>query len=230
MNKDSDSAEQPFNHNTGWKSKSVAEHYDERRFTSLGGRLYDRMEKRAVAACLDAAAQITPVNGVLDLACGTGRMSEFLAARGYRMTCGDVSDEMLGVAKRRLGQAGFNDVTFLQLDIYATGQVDGSHDCVSAFRLFQHLTSEQRARALREMARVSRRFVLVNVMYTSAYYGLVTRLRHVLGRYTTRYTSSQWEIDRELDYAGLKMVKSVFAQPGFNGNRVLLMEKVEKRG
>lgn len=230
MNKDTGSAGRPFDHNTGWKSRSVAEHYDERRFTSLGGRLYDRMEKHVVATCLEAAARIVPVNTVLDLACGTGRMSEFLAARGYKMTCGDVSEEMLGVAKRRLSQAGFTDVTFLQLDIYGTGQADGSHDCVSAFRLFQHLTSEQRAKALREMARVSRRFVLVNVMYTSAYYGLVTRLRRALGRYTTRYTSSQSQIDQELDYAGLKIAKSAFTQPGFNGNRVLLLEKNARHG
>lgn len=230
MNKEIDSVEKPFDHNIGWKSRSVAEHYDERRFTSLGGRLYDRMEKHAVAACLNTAVQLMPVNTVLDLACGTGRMSKFLAARGYRVTCGDVSDEMLGVAKRRLSQAGFNGVTFFQLDIYNTGQADGSYDCVSAFRLFQHLTSEQRARALREMARISRRFVLVNVMYTSAYYRFVTRLRHMLGRYTTRYTSSQLQIDYELDYAGLRIVKSVFAQSGFNGNRVLLMEKVARHG
>ena len=33
------------------------------------------------------------------------------------------------------------------------------------------------------------------------------------------------EIDRELDHAGLSIVKSILTQPGFNGNRVLLLEK-----
>lgn len=225
MSKDMGASPQPFDHNTDWKSKSVAEHYDERRFTSLGGRIYDRMEKHAVASCLDVAQGISPINTLLDLACGTGRISEFLASRGYQLTCGDISDEMLGVAKRRLASAGFDEVMFLQLDIYKTGQETGAFDCVSAFRLFQHLTSEQRAEALREMARVSRRFVLVNVMHTSAYYGAVRRLRLALGRYTTRYTSTQSEVDQELSYAGLRIVRSVFTQPGFNGNRVLLLEK-----
>lgn len=225
MGKDMGAPPRPFDHNTDWQSKSVAEHYDERRFTSVGGRAYDRMEKRAVLSCLDAAQKASPINALLDLACGTGRMSEFLAGRGYQLTCGDISDEMLAVAKARLTSAGFGQVAFLRLDIYHTGLADEAFDCVSAFRLFQHLTSEQRAEALREMARISRRFVLVNVMFTSAYYGAVRKMRLALGRYTTRYTSTQSEIDHELKHAGLKVVQSVFTQPGFNGNRVLLLEK-----
>ena len=225
MSKNTDLESQPFDHNTGWKSRSVAEHYDGRRFTSLGGRLFDRAEKHAISACLDAAEQVSPVKEMLDLACGTGRISEFLAARGYQLTCGDISDEMLRVAKMRLESAGAVNATFLNLDIYKIDQPDAHFDCVSAFRLFQHLTSEQRGRALREMARISRRFVLVNVMHTSTYYEVVRKLRRALGRYATRYTSSQEETDRELNFAGLRIVRSIFTQPGFNGNRVLLLEK-----
>jgi ubiquinone/menaquinone biosynthesis C-methylase UbiE len=225
MSKNTEFKSSQFDHNTGWKSRAVAEEYDGRRFTSLGGTLYDRMEKRAIAECLDVAGKISPIEVVLDLACGTGRISELLAKRGYRLTCGDISDEMLRVAQRRLTSAGFEEVKFLKADIYKIEQPTTSFDCVTAFRLFQHLTSEQRARALREMARISRRFVLVNVMHTSTYYGAVRKLRQALGRYTTRYTSTQAETDQEVGHAGLRIVKSLFTQPGFNGNRVLLLEK-----
>ena len=225
MNKNTE-LESQFDHNTSWKSRSTAEDYDGRRFISLGGRLFDKAEKRAIADCLDAAEQVSPIREMLDLACGTGRISEFLASRGYQLTCGDISDEMLRVAKARLEAAGAVDTIFLNVDIYQVDQPSAHFDCVSAFRLFQHLTSEQRAKALREMARISRRFVLVNVMHTSIYYGLVRKLRRALGRYSTRYTSSQAETDRELGYAGLRLVKSIFTQPGFNGNRVLLLEKI----
>lgn len=216
---------QPFDHNTGWKSKSVAENYDERRFSSIGGRFYDRREKRAIAACLGIAGSIAPVTSILDLACGTGRISALLSSGTYQLTCADISGEMLAVARERLMSAGASDVTFLELDIYETGLPAGQFDCVCAFRLFQHLTSEQRARALHEMARISRRFVLVNVMHTSAYYGALRALRRALGRYTTRYTSTSRETGRELDYSGLRIVKSILTQPGFNGDRVLLCEK-----
>jgi len=225
MSKSTDPGSQPFDHNTGWKSRSVAEHYDGRRFTSLGGRLFDKAEKHAIATCLDVAEKISPIDEMLDLACGTGRISEFLAFRGYQLTCGDISDEMLRVAKARLESAGTGNTTFLNVDIYKVELPSARFDCVSAFRLFQHLTSEQRGHALREMARISRRFVLVNVMHSSTYYDAVRKIRRVLGRYATRYTSTQDEVDRELGYAGLKLLKSIFPQPGFNGNRVLLLEK-----
>jgi ubiquinone/menaquinone biosynthesis C-methylase UbiE len=225
MNKNGGVESPRFDHNTGWKSRSVAEAYDGQRFASLGGKLYDRMEKRAIAECLAVAERMSPIAAVLDLACGTGRISELLAKRGYRLTCGDISDEMLRVAQERLTSAGFGDVKFMKADIYKIEQPTTSFDCVTAFRLFQHLTSEQRARALHEMARVSRRFVLVNVMHTSMYYGAVRRLRQALGRYTTRYTSTQAETNQEIGRAGLRIVKSIFTQPAFNGDRVLLLEK-----
>jgi ubiquinone/menaquinone biosynthesis C-methylase UbiE len=219
------SSKKIFDHNTNWKSKTVAENYDEQRFTSFGGRLYDRMEKSAIARCLDIAQQRSPIETVLDVACGTGRISEFIAKRNYQLTCGDISEEMLEVAKKRLMLAGYGNVKLLNLDIYKINQENQRFDCVCAFRLFQHLTSDQRARALRELARVSRQFVLINVMYTSMYYGTVRKLRRAVGRYATRYTSSQAEIERELSYAGLRLIESILTQPGFNGDRVLLLEK-----
>lgn len=227
MTRDVKSDASAFNHNTDWQSRSVAEHYDARRFTSVGGRVYDSMEKSAIAKCLRVAQSRSPVKSVMDLACGTGRISAYLAKNGYKLTCGDISDEMLAVAKQKLHSAGF-DASFLKVDIYATNQAAASFDCVTAFRLFQHLTSEERSRALREMARVSRRFVLVNVMFTSPYYEAIRSLRRVLGRYTTRYTSTQRQIDAEMQYAGLRVIKSCFTQPGFNGDRVLLLEKIDQ--
>lgn len=229
MSKDTNSEARPFDHNVGWQSRTVAEQYDERRFASLGGRLYDRMEKRSIVSCLNTARQTAPINTVLDLACGTGRISELLANQGFQLTCGDISDEMLRIAKRRLMSAGFEQTKFMHADIYDIEAEAESFDCVTAFRLFQHLTSEQRANALYEMARVSRRFVLVNVMHTSTYYSVVRRMRRALGRYTTRHTSSKHETDRELSHAKLRLVKSEFTQPGFNGNRVLLLERIRNK-
>lgn len=225
MKRDRVTQEHAFDHNTEWQNKDIANNYDGRRFTSVGGKFYDHMEKRAIARCLDLAQTIMPVSTVLDLACGTGRISEFLAARGYRLTCGDISNEMLDVAKARLKAAGSGDVTFLNVDIYGVDQSIGHFDCVTAFRLFQHLTSDERSRALQAMAQASKRFVLMNVMYTSTYYGALTKVRRAFGRYTTRYTSTATEIEAELAQAGLRLVTSVLTQRGFNGNRVLLLEK-----
>jgi ubiquinone/menaquinone biosynthesis C-methylase UbiE len=214
-----------FNHNVAWQHQGVADAYDKRRFTSLGGRLYDSMEKKALLRMLGEMGARAQVRDMLEMACGTGRISELLASQGYTLTCGDISKEMQQVARQRLAAKGLGQARFEIQDIYQISHPADSFDCVCAFRLFQHLDSAERAKALREMARVSRRFVLLNVMYTSAYYGLVRRLRQALRRYTTRYTSSDAEIRSELQFAGLRMIASVLSQPGFNGNRVLLLEK-----
>jgi len=183
------------------------------------------MEKRAISMLLDSAQANGGIHNVLELACGTGRISELLASRGFQLTCGDISEEMLDAAKQRLHGLPNAQVDFTTLDIYNLSQYDSQFDCVCCFRLFQHLTTEERSKALREMAKATKRYVLINVMYTSAYYGLLRKVRKVLGRYITRYTSSDEEITRELEYAGLRKVAQKLSQPGFNGNLILLLEK-----
>ncbi len=46
------------------------------------------------------------VGSVLDLCCGTGLLAGELVARGYRVVGVDASDEMLAVARARLGEHG----------------------------------------------------------------------------------------------------------------------------
>ena len=214
-----------FNHNEGWKSESVAREYDAKRFSSLAGRLYNKREQQAISELLDLASRQEKIETILDLPCGTGRISELLVRRGHDVTCADISQEMLDVARERLASYTPGPSEYAIMDIYNIDRPDNSFDCVTCIRLFQHLTSDERARALRELGRVSRRYVIVNVMYTSFYYGILRGIRKVLGRYAPRYTSSRKEIQRETAAASLRVVRSIFPQPGYQGNLVLLLEK-----
>lgn len=54
---------------------------------------------------------------VLDLGCGTGRHTAWLAAAGARVTAIDFSPEMLAVARRKTSGV---DVTFLTHDLHET--------------------------------------------------------------------------------------------------------------
>ena len=66
---------------------------------------------------------------VLDLACGTGRMTRELASRGYDMTGVDISVEMLDVARERAEHAGLSDKMLwlcqdiTELELYGTVDV-----------------------------------------------------------------------------------------------------------
>ncbi len=65
---------------------------------------------------LDELAMGLPVVGdVLELACGTGQWTAFLAARGHRVMAVDAAPEMLDRARRRVVEPG---VEFVQADVF----------------------------------------------------------------------------------------------------------------
>lgn len=225
MNKSENRPTAEFDHNVAWKREQVAEGYDAKRFTSLSGRLYDRMEKRAIGKCLDFIEKNRQIKTALDIPCGTGRISEFLLSRGFQVTGSDISEAMMVVARKTLQHFDSDRINFCSNDIYDIADPDASYDCVTCIRLFQHLTSQERARALCELARVTQRYLIVNAMYTSPYYDFIRKLRKFVGRYAPRYTMSAKEMKRELAESNLRLVKSILTQPGYNGNIVLLLEK-----
>jgi SAM-dependent methyltransferase len=74
-------------------------------------------EGREDLRSLDELAAGLPIAGdVLELACGTGQWTRFLAGRGHRVTAVDAASEMLAVARQRV--AGL-DVGFVEADLFA---------------------------------------------------------------------------------------------------------------
>jgi len=57
---------------------------------------------------------------VLDLACGTGRLTRILAERGYQMIAVDASAEMLAQATARGGDILYLQQSLTELDLYGT--------------------------------------------------------------------------------------------------------------
>jgi ubiquinone/menaquinone biosynthesis C-methylase UbiE len=216
---------QPRAHDLAWQSEAVVAAYDERRFSSITGPTFDPLEKRAIGRLLTKAEATDPIRTVLDVPCGTGRISEMLLKRGYTVTCGDISPAMLAAAQKRLSSYRSDQVRYVASDVYALEFPDGAFDCVTSIRLFQHLTSEERGQALRELARVSKRYVIAGVVFTSTYYALVRKLRLALGAYAPRHTASEQDIRREVAHAGLRVVARHFPQPGYSGGLILLLEK-----
>ncbi len=62
---------------------------------------------------------------ILEVACGTGNHTKLLAATGYRVTGVDVSDDMLAIARRKVG----GRATFVRGEMRNLGQVvEGTYD------------------------------------------------------------------------------------------------------
>lgn len=90
---------------------------------------------------------------LLDLACGTGVLTEMFADAGYSVIGADISEDMLMIARQRLGdRALFLCQDMRELDLYGT--VDC---CVCSLDSLNHLTEESDlAAALEKVALFTR--------------------------------------------------------------------------
>ncbi len=110
-------------------------------------------EERVEAAIADLVGS-APLNAVLDLGTGTGRMLELLAPRASRAVGVDQSPQMLAVARARLEKAGLRNVQLRQGDIYALPVERDFYDLVIVHQVLHYL--DDPARAMREAARALR--------------------------------------------------------------------------
>ena len=98
-------------------------------YESLAG-FYDRVmpeeDYRLWADCCDSLFHPRGIRTVLDLACGTGRLSWLLAERGYEVIGVDLSCDMLAVAASREAEVKYRPLFLNQalqeLDLYGTVQ------------------------------------------------------------------------------------------------------------
>ncbi len=132
-----------------YQTAEVAEEYEDKRF-SRGGRLIDRQEKEAVSAALGDLEG----KRVLEIACGTGRFSVMLAARGADVVGLDISDAMLSQGRKKARGAGLSSrLEFIRGDAARLPFPDDHFDAVLAMRFFHLIPNPDRY--LREIRRVT---------------------------------------------------------------------------
>jgi ubiquinone/menaquinone biosynthesis C-methylase UbiE len=118
----------------------------------------DLLDPHLTAQMVDAVAALVPTGRLLDLACGPGRHSVPLSARGYDVTGVDISDEYLARARRRAASAG-QSASFAKADMRDLSAFpDGSFDAVVSLHTSVGFfdSAEQNSRVFAEAARVLR--------------------------------------------------------------------------
>jgi ubiquinone/menaquinone biosynthesis C-methylase UbiE/DNA-binding transcriptional ArsR family regulator len=120
---------------------------------------WDRIRKlhvadAAVEEAIKAAVADRPVDALLDLGTGTGRMLELFGPDISRGLGIDLSLDMLSLARARLDRAGLRHCTVRQGDIYDLELPKNSFDLVIVHQVLHFL--DDGARAIREAARVLR--------------------------------------------------------------------------
>lgn len=183
-----------------------AEHYDER----WSGRRGRRRDARKVAA-IERALGTLGLSGqdltVLDAPAGTGRFRTLWSAGRHRVVGLDGSLAMLTVAQRR-GWPGM--LVAGDLGALPMRSVDVAV-CIRFFHLVRD--AEDRRHFLRELARVARVGVVIDVRHGLTLRGLGRAVRRGFGRLAGRAGPRRWpspsEWVHEVESAGLQVVGSV---------------------
>lgn len=131
-----------------------------RAYFAADARHYDLREplRRRWRQAVLAASGVRPGDEVLDACTGTGAMAMTFAGAGARVTAVDLSPHMLARARAK-DRAGA--VRWLEADVCALPFPDRSFDLASITMALHCMPEPARRAALRELARVARRRVLV---------------------------------------------------------------------
>lgn len=206
-----------------YQSSEVASDYDFHRFGSPERQRRNARKWKMIERALTYAGTIRTV---LDLPCGTGRFTGHLARAGYEVIGSDIAMEMMQVAANQL--AGAPRLRgYVRADAERLPLADGAIDCVMSIRFLLHIDPATRVAIIREMARVSTRWLILDYRHKHSYRYMRLRLRRALGVPSARKLPqvSRAEMMSELAAAGVRVVKIFPIAPFFSDKWVVLCEK-----
>lgn len=121
---------------------------------------------------------------VLDVPAGTGRFIGMLRGRGARVHAVDISEDMLAELRRRWPGEG-TELVVERADAEALPYAASQFDFVVCWRLFHLLPPAASERVLRELARVCRGEIVLEVFGVEAGGRIAARLRALKARVRT---------------------------------------------
>jgi len=190
--------------NTHYQDERVANRYDDVRFSSPAGRVFNGREKRLVAR---AFGELPRGARIADIPCGTGRLAEPLLEAGFRVHGMDISRQMLEVAHRRLARFG-DAFTSAVADAKKIEAPDEPFDGVLCARVLMHFDLDEQIEFLRGVAKLTRGLVVINHSLSSPYQRFRRSVKKLLGhRAPARRPVTDVEIRRLLGESGLVEVR-----------------------
>lgn len=206
-----------------YQDEAVVERYDQERFRTRHERASTQRKWRAIQKAL---AEHLPAGAeVLDVPAGRGRFTSRILAAGYRLTSADLSLPMLERSRAEAGLAP-NLRGWIRCDAEHLPFQDASFDLVLSIRFLFHVPRALRPDVLREFARVSRRFVVVDVRHKYCYATHTKRWKALLlGRRPPSPRMSLAEIDADFRQAGLRIQERIWLAPGLSEKMLVVCEK-----
>jgi ubiquinone/menaquinone biosynthesis C-methylase UbiE len=148
---------------THYRSPEVAAHYDENLFRNRRFQTVNQQQLAALRRLIDhAAGEGGPIRRVLDLPCGTGRLFPELAEYATEIVGCDIALPMLIEAEKKACLSQSGSPRLLVGNAECLPFADGSFDAVVSCRFLRHIPRALRIAMMREMARVTRGWVIVD--------------------------------------------------------------------
>ncbi len=198
------SADNDWDANEHYKDDNVAKNYDDVRFSSAAGRVFNNLEQATV---VKAFSSLQPGTTIADIPCGTGRLAEPLLEHGFKVHGMDISEEMLSVARERVARFGDRFTT----EVCDAKTLDRSHpqyDGVLCARVLMHFPLEEQIKFLRGVAQITTGPILINQSYSTPYLRFRRKVKRWLRHQPpARYPITNAEISRLLKESGLKEVR-----------------------
>jgi len=194
-----------------YQNSAEATTYDTKRFKNLRGRIGNALDRRTLLKALAALSQSqSGFIKILDMPCGTGRMTHFLLEQGHYVVGADVSREMMRVARTKIIE-GNTFGGFHQSDAAALCFKDDSFDCVVSVRFMGHIPKDARIKILAEFHRISR-YAVIEYSIKSRVAMLRRQVDHYLGTGLPLPQRWPWhiferqELYSELEEAGFRVI------------------------
>lgn len=199
-----------WNANTHYQDKKIASDYDNARFSSVAGKVFNALEKKTILKSFNLLQSDAKI---ADMPCGTGRLAESLLENGYRIHGMDISDDMLGVARSRLSEFGDKFTTEVA-NAKDLSQEHEQYDGVLCARVLMHFDLEEQIAFLQGVSRITRGPILINHSYSTPYLRLRRKLKSLLGHQaSSRFPITDFEIERLLKESNLKEVNRFRLNP-----------------
>ena len=148
-----------------YQNKDIVSKYDKERFKSLKGSLMHKMELGLICKALKFAKVIPPAT-ILDIPCGTGRLSIHLAQKGFKISAMDISQEMISYSKEKIRAINLvNEVIIEVGNAESLPYSDNCFDVCISLRLFGHMPPKVRKKILLELKRVTKKYLILTYYY-----------------------------------------------------------------
>jgi len=204
-----------------YQNERYAVGYEKTRFQGIYGRFKNWNTKRVISKLI----RFTGKKGLaLDIPCGTGRLSHLIIQNGYKWIGADISLEMMMESRKRMNglEGSFWNI---RLEAETMALKDSSIDCVFSIRFIYHIPVEMRYRMLKEMRRVTKKWLIIDYNYPNRFKEMARRIGSLFRGRPIKKRITLQEVSRELRENGFKIHKAIPVSRLFSDNILLLCNK-----